>query len=356
MYEQVEKSRENKSRAVAKFVPQKTERKGIKVITNCGSRGSTSFIKLKNYKYSSKVRKNLEVIQLKDRRNQIDDLMTKRMDIESVRKRVKHVLGLVRTRVNNENIVLNGRGRDVFFYDKVAWAKDKSVTQVLNSWDSSSASDTAAMLMDYALNWKNDTIEDVNGNEHARGKYERKRIVEGTTKSSELFGKQGKAARGPNHTFEQGSTLELHALAGNYPTKSGPSASTSVLLWFLRWVGGISQGDALSVVDALCRFWGRTTKKVTGDYHTKYEAMIPLARHWNKFNHLNSGQIRKNCNMREDANVNQIITNLNTGDQVQVQWDRQRKFSLGGASIAAEHVWVIKEGDQGWVRSSVVGG
>ena len=53
----------------------------------------------------------------------------------------------------------------------------------------------------------------------------------------------------------------------------------------LRKVGTITKGEAKSVADALAEYWNRWGgfKTWTGDYHTKLEVMIPLARHESKF-------------------------------------------------------------------------
>ena len=277
-------------------------------------------------------------------------------------------------------------GRDIKVYNGVLTSAT-SVSTMLKNWnpDTKSDADTAGMLMDYALIWKNgivtETLEDGstqilyvrdrNGEikkDKKTGRdatlpqlqYEAMKLTLGTKKTAGIWGTQDGAARGDGHSFVPNSDLAKLAKDQKWSTQSGPSASTSVLLWMLRTVSTftpITQDESFAVVSALSDYWQKFLKKIRGQYHTKFEAMIPLARHQGKFvdDDEAKGTIRETCHMRHEFNVKNVIATLTQGQIVTVQWQYEKRFNLGVFSKSEDHVLVTDENNHtGWVKSSAV--
>lgn len=107
------------------------------------------------------------------------------------------------------------------------------------------------------------------------------------TETSAMFLTQDHMNANPKNGQRFPTTTALGMLRArkNYATQAGPSSSTATVLWFLRRVGNVTQKEAKAVVHALVnKYWhGWTLKWLTREFHTKYEAVIPLARHLGKF-------------------------------------------------------------------------
>jgi hypothetical protein len=225
----------------------------------------------------------------KDRSADIQGLMGEQADEQTVRRDLASVCRKVQQWATRKGFNLNDKGRDVFFYDKVAWFRDYSITDVLLGWNpDDDPHDTAAMLMDYALSWQRSasTKSNKSRGKEWREKYQaQKAQIKPAANSAKLLSPHEDAGRGAGHTFDMGSTYGQLATQHGHATKSGTSASTAQLLWMLRKVGTITQGEAKSVASALSDFWNRPggLKGYTGEYHTRFEVMIPLARHLGKF-------------------------------------------------------------------------
>ena len=257
----------------------------------------------------------------KTRSGQIKALMAEQIldtqmiaDVKSVCKKVKLWAG------NNPLEVTPEYGRDLIFYNKSAWTwssipftnkQEAMVVQQLLSWnvDNEGAGDTVAMLMDFALAWKHTKVDgvsqlDIHAEEYARDRTRYRRsdpYLEGKgltvplseeellrkfNKSKQFLTEEHNAAnpKGGQTRFPPSTTLGSLKASEGYDIKAGPSSSTATLLWLLRRIGGITQSEAKSVAHALVtQFWGQGAKHLSGEYHTKFEAIIPLARHLRKF-------------------------------------------------------------------------
>ncbi|HXZ00289.1 MAG TPA: DUF4157 domain-containing protein [Stellaceae bacterium] len=253
------------------------------------------------------------------RSGQIVGLMDEEIDLEQMTLDVKSVCRKVRHwATQNLHEVRVETGRDLFFYNKWAWTwaakapNESTVVYQLAHWDieGEGPGDTVAMLMDFALAWKHMRDEE---NESSLDKYAHEYATQRTVtrRTQEYLEEKGRQvplseeelqqkfekskkfltdahveANTPNvnERFPPGTELgELRRRHG-YEIQAGPSSSTATLLWLLRRVGGITQREAKSVAHALAsQYWGKGLKWVSRQYHTKFEVMIPLARHLKKF-------------------------------------------------------------------------
>ncbi|WP_148293600.1 hypothetical protein [Azospirillum sp. B4] len=210
-----------------------------------------------------------------------------------------------------ELFVKNEKGRDFLAYFPYSWAyfyvlsNDRYVGNVLRKWDIANTSPgyTAGMLMDYALAWKHAELDfDEYRNTYAeRRTVERKKINRGKKDEQYFEKKKEKSAR--FLTKEHVDANKKHDLFGidtrlgklrsdeGYEINAGPSSSTATLLWFLRRVNDdfnnkrkITKLEAICVTYALTKmFWPQGIKKFMGQFHTDFEAIIPLERHIRKF-------------------------------------------------------------------------
>ncbi len=226
-----------------------------------------------------------QAIQAKDRSARIVELMEEDVADETIRDNVASACNKVKAWA--QGLKLTTIGRDIFFYSKMGWAKSSTVSELLEQWDPDSnyPSATAGMLADFALSWQRAPA----GDGKKRGSQWREQYADTRPKAKQDKARQlltgpEKAGRGGDHTFDQTSTYGQLAAQHGYAVKAGPSASTAQLLWMLRSIGTITNDEAKSVAHALAAFWNTGLKSWSGDYHTKFEVMIPLARHLGKGN------------------------------------------------------------------------
>jgi hypothetical protein len=264
----------------------------------------------------------MELIEPKTRSDQIKGLMTEQISDTQMIADVKSVCRKVQQwALRNLGEVMPEYGRDLFFYNKSAYAwsyswspihkEEAKVLHQLSTWqvDNEGAGDTVAMLMDFALAWKHTKVEgasqlDIYADQYARARADYRRTREyleekGLTeplsaeelerklnKSKQFLTDEHNAAnpKGGQTRFPPSTTLGSLKASEGYDVKAGPSSSTATLLWLLRRVGGITRSEAKSVAHALAtQFWGQGAKHLSGEYHTKFETTIPLARHLRKF-------------------------------------------------------------------------
>lgn len=257
----------------------------------------------------------------KTRSDQIKVLMAEQISDEQMLADVRSVCRKVKLWAGNNPLEVTPEyGRDLIFYNKSAWTvssipftnkQEAMVVKQLLSWnvDNEGAGDTVAMLMDFALAWKHTKVEgvsklDIHAEEYARTRTDYRRtsayleekarteqlsddeLLRKFNKSKQFLTEEHNAAnpKGGQTRFPPSTTLGSLKASEGYDIKAGPSSSTATLLWLLRRIGGITQSEAKSVTHALVtQFWGQGAKHWSGEYHTKFEAIIPLARHLSKF-------------------------------------------------------------------------
>lgn len=223
------------------------------------------------------------IVQRKDRSNAIKALMDENVDVETIKTNVASACKKVQKWAKNKGFSGGTPGRDAFFYSKYSWWKTIDLNQTLANWtpDSAPSSKTAAMLMDYALWWKSKADAKQFKKDYADLKHREK--------SGKLLTAEEEETRN-KHQFVSNSTYGNLAAQHNYSTKAGASASTASLLWMLRAVGNVTALESKSVAHALVWYWeGNDSIKawhgsISGQKHTKFEVMIPLARHIGKMN------------------------------------------------------------------------
>jgi hypothetical protein len=261
----------------------------------------------------------------KDRSNQIVELMQEQITYEQMRTDVVSVCDKVQEWAarNKGEVRSDEVGRDLFFYNKSAWAqklwsKESTALFQLQHWNAGTepVGDTVAMLMDFALAWKHSKVEDKGNLDAFAEDYARRRTEWRQTKeysrekglekplskkelerkyeaSKKLVTEAHSAAQGPDSGFNPTSDLAQLAAAKGYQISAGPSSSTASLLWFLRRVGRVTQREAKSVTRALAvEYWGQGLKNASTQFHTRFEATVPLARHLSKFN-VGAGSLSK---------------------------------------------------------------
>jgi Domain of unknown function (DUF4157) len=220
---------------------------------------------------------------------------------------------------NDADAIVRETGRDLIFYNKWAYARpwateERSAEYQLVHWnaDAEPTGDTVAMLMDFALAWKHTKVEQKNQLELYAEDYARRRTewrqteqyreekgLEAPLSTEELERKEANSKRlvtlahgdaqpikGQKDIkgFNPNSDLYRLKEQKDYQINAGPSSSTASLLWFLRRVGNVTQTEAKSVTRALAtKYWGEGSKNLSRQYHTQFEATIPLARHLSKF-------------------------------------------------------------------------
>lgn len=228
----------------------------------------------------------LPAIQAKDRSARIVELMGEDVPADTIRANVASACRKVQLWAQPFNF--DTVGRDIFFYSKKGWWKNTNVSQLLAGWDpdDNSPSDTAGMLMDFALAWQRSNAGGgVRRGRQWRDQYAGTRPVGAKRdKAGRLLTALEEGGRAGEHAFDMGSTYGQLATQHHYAVKAGPSASTAQVLWMLRSIGTVTNTEAKSVAHALANFWGGGFKSLSGDYHTKFEVMIPLARHLGKGN------------------------------------------------------------------------
>jgi hypothetical protein len=220
-------------------------------------------------------------VQRKDRSNVIKGLMDENVDENAIQNGVASACKKVQKWAKDNGYSGGKTGRDAFFYSKYSWWNATTINQTLEDWtpDSAPPSKTAAMLMDYALWWK--------GHAHAKAFKDHYAHLKGKKKAGKLLSPAEEETRN-NHQFESNSIYGRLAAQHSYATQAGASASTASLLWMLRAVGTVTALESKAVAHALVWYWeGRDSIKawhgsMSGQKHTKFEVMIPLARHMGK--------------------------------------------------------------------------
>jgi hypothetical protein len=256
----------------------------------------------------------------KGREAKIVELMDEKIAEKKMREDVMSVLDKVQrwAQGNDRDAVIREAGRDLIFYNKSAYARrwateERSAEYQLVHWNAAKepTGDTVAMLMDFALAWKHTYVDQKSqlaryAEEYAKRRtewrqtdqYLEEKGLEKPLSGEELERKEVNSQRVVTRAHEAGQGKDKRADKGfnrnsalyslkerkKYQISAGPSSSTASLLWFLRRVGTITQTEAKSVTRALTtEFWGKGAKNWSGEYHTQFEATIPLARHLSKF-------------------------------------------------------------------------